>query len=66
VKDQPAADYASRVELAKTLGKVRPDKGRYMIDIWAEGQRYRLRHSPVLGGECGARQDRQAQDDAPD
>ena len=50
MKDQPAASYASRVELAKTLGKVRPDKGRYMIDIWADGQRYRLRHMPVVGG----------------
>ncbi len=50
MKDQPAASYASRVELAKTLGKVRPDKGRYMIDIWADGQRYRLRHMPVVVG----------------
>lgn len=50
MKDQPAASYASRVELAKTLGKVRPDKGRYMIDIWADGQRYKLRHMPVVGG----------------
>ena len=50
MKDQPTASYASRVELAKTLGKVRPDKGRYMIDIWADGQRYKLRHMPVVGG----------------
>ncbi len=50
MKDQPAASYAARVELAKTIGTVRPDKGRYMIDICVDGERYRLRHLPVVGG----------------
>jgi integrase len=38
------------MEYAKTRGKVRPDKGRWMIDIWADGERYKLRHMPVVGG----------------
>ena len=50
MKDQPLASYAARVELAKTIGTVRPDKGRYMIDICVDGERYRLRHTPVVGG----------------
>jgi len=50
MKDQPPASYAARVELAKTIGTVRPDKGRYMIDICVDGERYRLRHLPVVGG----------------
>ena len=33
MKDQPAPSYASRMEFAKTIGKVRPDKGRFMIDV---------------------------------
>jgi integrase len=50
MKDQPAASYAARVDLAKTIGTVRPDKGRYMIDICVDGDRYKLRHLPVVGG----------------
>ena len=50
MKDQPAASYAARVELAKTIGTVRPDKGRFMIDICVNGERYKLRHLPVVGG----------------
>jgi site-specific recombinase XerD len=38
------------VELAKTIGTVRPDKGRWMIDICVDGDRYKLRHLPVVGG----------------
>jgi hypothetical protein len=38
------------VDLAKTPGKVRPDKGRYMIDICVDGERYKIRHLPVVGG----------------
>jgi hypothetical protein len=37
MKDQPVASYAARVELAKTIGTVRPDKGRYMIDLRGAG-----------------------------
>ena len=33
MKDQPAPSYASRMEFAKTIGTVRPDKGRFMIDV---------------------------------
>ena len=50
MKDQPVASYAARVELAKTIGTVRPDKGRFMIDIFVDGERYKLRHLPVVGG----------------
>jgi hypothetical protein len=28
------------MELAKAKGKVRPDKGRFMIDIWVGGERH--------------------------
>jgi hypothetical protein len=37
MKDQPVTGYAARMELARTKGKVRPDKGRFMIDIWVSG-----------------------------
>lgn len=46
----PAACYAARVEMAKTLGAVRPDGDAFLIDLWVEGQRYKLRHVPVVGG----------------
>lgn len=50
MRDQPAARYAARMELAKNKGTVRPDKGRFMIDIWVGTERYKLRHLPVVGG----------------
>jgi len=49
MKDQPASSYATRVELAKTIGKACPDDGRYMIDICVNGERHRLRDRH-LGG----------------
>ncbi len=48
MKDQPVASYAARVELAKTIGTVRPDKGRYMIDICVDGGA--LQAPPLAGG----------------
>jgi len=50
MKDQPAPSYASRMEFAKSIGKVRPDKGRFMIDVCVNAERYKLRHLPVVGG----------------
>jgi chorismate mutase len=50
MKDQPAPSYASRMEFAKTIGKVRPDRGRFMIDICVNAERYKLRQLPVVGG----------------
>ncbi len=45
MKDQPAPSCASRMGFAKTIGKVRPDKGRFMIDVCVNAERYKLRHS---------------------
>lgn len=44
------ACYAGRLEMAKQLGAVRPDGDAFLIDLWDEGQRYKLRHLPVVGG----------------
>ncbi len=38
------------MELAKTIGTVRPGKGRFIIEICVNGERYKLRHLPVVSG----------------
>jgi len=37
---------------SKTRGKVRPDKGRWMVDTTADGVRFKIRHPTVAGGGC--------------
>jgi len=64
MKDQPVPSYASRMEFAKTIGKVRPDKGRFMIDVCANAERFKLRHLPVVGGEWLPFRDKETAADA--
>jgi len=55
MKDQPAAGYAARMEMARTKGRVRPDKGRFMIDSWADGPHHKLWHLPAAGSRFATR-----------